>query len=106
MNEERKPDEEKAHAAEDIEAALDIIASEQREPNRWERLHLTQAINDTVDGRYPVANVVAQKAMTARAERSDEGVAPMADLAEFSLDHLRDLLLRAKAAETLRYPRF
>ena len=106
MHEERAPNEEKAHAIEDIAAALDLIASEQREPNRWERLHLAQAINDIVDGRYPVASVVAQKAMTPRGERSDEGVPPMAELVEFTLDHLQDLLRRAMVAETLRYPRF
>ena len=106
MYEELTSDEQKAHAIEDIEAAFDLIASEQREPNRWERVHLAQAINDVVDGRYPLAGVVAYKATTPRTERSEEGLPSMDELVDFTLDQLRDLLMQGKAAETRQHSRF
>lgn len=83
---------EKERATAQIQSVIDLIAQQKREPDLWERVNLSHAINSVFRGAYNLATATAEHAMTPIHERS-----PFANLHTDELIVKCDLTLLQRA---------
>jgi hypothetical protein len=97
----------RAKAVDAIEHTLSTIESQGREPDSWERLHLTQAISWLHRGGYNIATVDAGLALTPPSERGEAGrMTPDPTLDHFDMSALRAGFLEAAAEPLCDDPAF
>lgn len=98
---------EKEDAVACITGALDAIAAGQREPDLWERVHLSEAIGGTFRGLYRLALAGGLKAMTPAEQRSPAASLPDDPLYDrFDLELLRRALDEARAEPVQPFGQF
>jgi hypothetical protein len=98
---------EKARAAERIKTALSTIELSKKEPDRWERRFLAQAIGALFRGIYSLAFIEAENALTPVDERGFVAVDETDELVQtYGLSTLRRAFVAAQAEPLRRFPHF
>jgi hypothetical protein len=100
-------EQEKTEAVEAIEHALATIEGQRREPDKWERLFLVQAIGWLFRGGYRLAAVDAELALTPVSERSRaSSIRPDPFLDRCNVSLLRQAYQEAAAQPLTDFPAF
>ena len=98
---------EKTQAVADIEGSIAAIEKENRQPDRWERVFLVQAISMLFRGAYGLARTDAALAVTAPSGRSLTPYLPTDPLYDrINIPMLRHALREAEAEPVRDYPHF
>jgi hypothetical protein len=98
---------EKAQAVVDIEESISTIEKEGRQPDRWERVFIVQAISMLFRGAYGLARTDAALAVTPPSGRSLTPYLPTDPMYDaFNIAMLRHALREAEAEPVRDFPHF